>query len=49
MVRASKFTRSWRVVQGSSRAVVRGDDYEAAKARAASIGFKEPDSITLID
>lgn len=41
--------RRWAVKQGTSRAVVRGADYAAARARARAIGFPDPDSIVLID
>lgn len=39
--------RRWRVVQGQSVAVVVAADIEAARQRAAQIGFKNPDSIVL--
>jgi hypothetical protein len=35
----------WRVIQGRSLAVVRGDDIEAARARAAQFGYHSPESI----
>lgn len=41
--------KTWRVIQGTSRATIRATDYSAAKSRAAYIGFDSPDSIVLID
>ncbi len=38
----------WKVTQGTSRAVVVGTTYADAKARAAQIGFDNPDSIVLV-
>jgi hypothetical protein len=40
--------RMWVVRQGTSYAKVRGETYADAKARAAQIGFTNPDSIVLI-
>ena len=39
--------RFWKVTQGSSVATVTAADYEAAKERAAYLGFHKPDSIVL--
>jgi hypothetical protein len=39
----------WLIVQGRSRATVNAPDYAAAKDRAAYIGFKDPETIKLIE
>lgn len=39
----------WRVVQGSSRAIVAANSYYEAVARAAQIGFTRPTSIVLYE
>jgi hypothetical protein len=39
----------WTVTQGSSTARVAGVDIEAARERAAAIGFKRPDSVVLYE
>lgn len=41
--------RLWRVIQGASQALIQAPSYDEAKARAAAIGFKDPDSIVLQD
>lgn len=41
--------RLWRVTEGTSTAKVRADTYADAKTRAAQIGFRDPDSIVLIE
>ena len=38
----------WTIRQGTSTAVVRADDIAGAIARAAEIGFDNPESIVLI-
>lgn len=35
----------WNIIQGQSRAVVRGECRDDALARAAQFGFKKPDSV----
>lgn len=39
----------WKVKQGTSSGVVTGETYEDAKARAAQIGFSDPESIVLLE
>ena len=45
---APTYIRRWTVRQGTSTAVVRADDIAGAIARAAEIGFDDPDSIVLV-
>lgn len=39
----------WRIKQGASTAIVRAADYSAAIEQAGRIGFRKPDSISLIE
>lgn len=39
--------QAWIVKQGASTAVIYAPTYEAAKERAAQIGFRAPDSVVL--
>lgn len=46
---SNKPQRFWIVRQGTAKAKVRADTYEAARLRAAQIGFGAPDSIVLAE